>query len=160
MPGPAAESRRRSGEAGSAAKDSGKTADSRAGLFVARGKVAKQADRSADKLQNLHRSLDGLRGHDETDPAKDNLAEVPLSADDLELLRATVAGAMALTQVPKFPERVTAALRQLYEILEEFKKLIDKLADNFGALKGLAGQVAMAALAVKELIDILAPMFS
>lgn len=108
------------------------------------------------RLVELSETLDQFHGSDYPDATgSPNTQEVPLSEDDLKLLRAVVKSAIELHASSTFPSQIKEALKKLYEFLVEMKERLDKLSGTVDSLKLLAFKVGEAALAIKELLDIL-----
>ena len=84
-----------------------------------------------------------------------NTEQVPLTEEDLQLLRSVVRAAIDLHEVPTLPSRVIEAITNLYQFLVDTKERLEKLTATTRALKGLVFQLGEAALALKELLDIL-----
>lgn len=111
---------------------------------------------SRTRLLELKETLDKFHGSDVADTeGTRNTEQAPLSEDDLDSLRAVVNAAIALHSSPTIPNHIKVALKVLYDFLVEMKGRLDKLSDTFDSAKILAFKVGEAALAIKELLDIL-----
>lgn len=110
---------------------------------------------SREHLILLQKQLDSLHGFDEEVDHGENRQKVPLSDEQLGLLRATVSSAIALHDSPSFTRRHLAALKSLTDALGDWKEPLNMLADTVDSLKRLATELGMAYLAIKELCDII-----
>lgn len=118
--------------------------------------VKEQHAASLGKLLELRDKLDEFHGEDAPDVSGSrNTQQLPLSEEEIQLLRAIVESSIALHSAPSLPKRATEALRNLYECLVDMKGHLDRLSETFDSLKSLAFKVGEAVLAIKELLDIL-----
>lgn len=122
--------------------------------------VRDQHTASKQMLEDLREKLDEFHGGDapDIDTAR-NTQEVPLSESELQLLRAVVDSAIALHRAPSLPKRIVEAIKSIYEFLIDMKRRLDGLSDTVDSLKVLAFKIGEAALAIKELLDILGVTF-
>lgn len=116
-------------------------------------KVRVEYETSLLGLLQLRNTLDQFHGDDAPEKSR-NTQEVPLSEDDLTLLRAVVGSAIALHDTPNITTKIRQTLNNLCDILGDLKKLIDKLAAKFDSLQMLAVKIGTAYLAFRELLDI------
>lgn len=84
-----------------------------------------------------------------------NTEEVPLSQEDLEILRHVVTSAIELHKAPSIPKRLIEALKSFVDYLGDMQAYLEKLKGTVGALEGLVVKLGAAYLALKELVDIL-----
>ncbi len=116
-------------------------------------KVQKIHDASYARLIDLRDTLNGLRGHDapETE-GQGNIKQVPLSEEDLQLLKAVVESTLALHRAPTIPKRAIEALKSLYELLCDFGRWIDELSSRVKSVEALMAQINSAIRTLKELL--------
>ncbi len=108
---------------------------------------------STARLIELRDTLGGLRGHDAPEiEGRGNTKEVPLSEEDLELLRAVVEASLALHRAPTIPKRAAEALKSLYELLCDFGRWIDELSSRVKSVEVLMVQINSAIRTLKELL--------
>ncbi len=119
-------------------------------------KVRVKHEISRTGLLQLQETLGGFHGFDvpETEEPQ-NTQEVPLTEDDLKLLRVVVTAAIQLHEAPNITSQIQGVLKNLCDILGDLKELIDKLAAKFDSLQVLAVKIGTAYLAFRELLDIL-----
>ncbi len=108
------------------------------------------------RLIELRDTLGGLRGQDAPEiEGQGNTKEVPLSEEDLDLLRAVVESSLALHRAPTIPKRAAEALKSLYELLCDFGRWIDELSSRVKSVEVLMAQINSAIRTLKELLDAL-----
>ena len=79
---------------------------------------------SLAKLEKLQEELEKFHGNDEEFFATPNTEEMPLSKDDLEVLKKTVDASIALHKLPSFPPEIINALKELMNYLKSIAKYL------------------------------------
>lgn len=128
------------------------------------GKTLVLRNESLEKLTTLRESLNSIHGSDEEFKNIPNTERVPMTGDELVVLRQTVDAAIALHNMPNFPPEVVGAMKKLQLYLkskaEEWKKLYETEAAVLGQSKimqfgTVIGALGLAALGVEALINVL-----
>jgi hypothetical protein len=114
--------------------------------------VREKRDKSQAELQALLAALDGVHGHDSNKGATSNSQKVPLSEEELHLLRTVVLAAIDLQRPSAIPRRVLDVLKTLLLALEDAKEHVDKLSGTVDSLQGLAVRLGTAYFAFKGLL--------
>ncbi len=99
---------------------------------------------SQAKLEALLEKLKGVHGEDAEEPDVPlNTEQVPLTEDDLNLLRSAVKAAIAIHEAPTIPGQVIQALKNLFDYLVSMQLTVKAL--------GIAGLLTALTLVVEAL---------
>lgn len=104
--------------------------------------VKSQHTESKAKLEVLLQKLNSFHGED-LEPDEVNTEQVPITQDELNLLRSTVEAAIAIHRAPSISDQVIHALKNLFDYLASMQGTVKAL--------GIAGLLTALTLAVEAL---------